>query len=58
MDIPVPTARFLALMLCSLTVPLSPALAQPSDRFAVELEGSGFWLNRNDVRIPNNETAT
>lgn len=26
--------------------------------FALEVEGAGFWLGRNDVRIPNNETAT
>lgn len=47
-----------ALALLSLGGWLTPALAQESDRFAVEVEGGGLWLGRNDVRIPNDPSAT
>lgn len=37
---------------------VSNGRAQEKVPFALELEGSLFWQNRNDVRIPNNDTAT
>lgn len=58
MKTPTRNVRILVVVLCSLTAHLTPALAQESDLFALEIEGGALWLNRNDIRIPNNETAT
>lgn len=52
------TVRFVILALCGLGVNTSSAFAQEENRFALEIEGGGLWLARNDIRIPNNETAT
>ena len=37
---------------------LGSSSAQDKEPFALELEGGLFWQNRNDVRIPNDDTAT
>jgi hypothetical protein len=39
---------------CMLLGVLTPVAAQSKrDRYAIEIEGSALWQNRNDVRIPN-----
>lgn len=44
--------------ICAFIATASPVPAQAQGLFAVELEGGPLWLSRNDVRIPNNDTAT
>jgi len=44
-------------MLLSLTL-IASGSGQEKVPFALELEGALFWQHRNDVRIPNNDTAT
>ncbi len=45
-------------LLLVLALAASAVAQQTGERVSVELEGAGLWLGRNDVRIPNNETAT
>ena len=48
------------LFLGAFTAVVLPGLtaAQERERFAIEFEASPVWQSRNDVRIPNDETAT
>ena len=48
-------------MLAFLCVSLSSSAfssAQEQERFSIELEGGPVWQSRNDVRIPNDDSAT
>jgi hypothetical protein len=38
--------------------PAGLSIAQEKEPFAVELEGVALWQSRNDVRIPNDDSAT
>jgi hypothetical protein len=48
----------LTLILTLASVQGSGLVAQSLPRFEIELEGGPFWLSRNDVQIPNDETGT
>lgn len=50
--------RLFALTLVLAALPGEPALAQAAPRYAVEIETGPVWQSRNDVRIPNDASAT
>jgi hypothetical protein len=51
-------ARPVVLTIWSFLIAVAVVYAQDKEPFSIELEGSPLFLSRNDVRIPNDETAT
>jgi hypothetical protein len=51
------TTAALTLILATL-IATTPAPAQDPPRFTLELEAGPVWQSKNDVQVPNNETAT
>jgi len=50
--------RIVVLIATGLLLGIPQAFAQTPERASLEVEGGGFWLPRNDVRIREDTTAT